>query len=156
AGVYCLAAYVLIPGAWRIGSKRHPVLEDAPRIARTRQGIPGDPLNVALVGTRPEIEKAMRAAGWHPADPIGVRSSAGIAVGTALRRPYEQAPVSNLYAWGKKQDLAFQQAVGNSPRKRHHVRFWRREKEDHQGRPFWIGGATYDTSVGLSRTTGQV
>ncbi|MCX5643825.1 MAG: LssY C-terminal domain-containing protein [Phycisphaerae bacterium] len=46
--------------------------------------------------------------------------------------------------------------VGDNPRKRHHVRFWRSEKTDPDGRPLWIGSATYDERVGLSHTTGQV
>lgn len=73
-----------------------------------------------------------------------------------LRRQYDDAPVSNLYVWGRKQDLAFEQPVGHDPRKRHHVRFWRAEQVDSQNRPLWIGGATSDISVELSRRTGQI
>ena len=73
-----------------------------------------------------------------------------------LRREYDDAPVSNLFVWGRKQDLAFEQSVGHDPRKRHHVRFWRSKELDDQGRPLWIGGATFDTKVGLSHTTGQI
>ena len=44
--------------------------------------------------------------------------------------------------------------MGNSPRQRHHVRFWRwDELED--GRPTWFGSARFDVRVGLSHTTGQ-
>ena len=52
--------------------------------------------------------------------------------------------------------LAFQQAVGNSPRRRHHVRFWQSEKFDGDRRPVWVGSAVYDERVGVSRTTGQI
>lgn len=51
--------------------------------------------------------------------------------------------------------LAFEQPVGNSPRQRHHVRFWRWDRLE-SGHEVWFGAATYDTSVGLSHTTGQV
>jgi hypothetical protein len=127
-----------------------------PRITVTGNGIKGDPLNIALVGTEEEIDAAMLAAGWLPADPLTLRSSLRIAAGTVLRRSYETAPVSNLFVWGHKQDLAFQQSVGNDPRRRHHVRFWKSEKVDENGRPLWAGAATFDTSVGFSRTTGQI
>ena len=46
--------------------------------------------------------------------------------------------------------------MGDNPRQRHHVRFWRSEKTDLDGRPVWVGSAVYDEHVGLSRTTGQV
>jgi hypothetical protein len=58
--------------------------------------------------------------------------------------------------WGHKQDLAFERQVGDDPRRRHHVRFWRSEKVDEQDRPLWAGAATYDPSVGFSHTTGQI
>jgi len=45
--------------------------------------------------------------------------------------------------------------VGDSPRRRNHVRFWRTDKVE-AGRPLWIGAATYDQRVEISRTTGQV
>jgi len=154
--VYLLIAYILLPLLWRSHTKRHPALEDAPRITHTANGIPGDPLNVALVGTEEELQAAMLAAKWFPADPITLKSSLRIAAGTVLRRSYDDAPVSNLFLFGRKQDLAFEQPVGDDPRRRHHVRFWRAEKVDEDGRPLWFGAGTFDTKVGFSHTTGQV
>ena len=63
--------------------------------------------------------------------------------------------MSNLYLWGRKEDLAFEQPVGDNPRHRHHVRFWKSEKLD-DGRPVWVGSAIYDQRVGFSRDTGQI
>lgn len=154
--IWLMTAYFVLPLAWRIATRHHPAVEDMPRITRTSNGIPGDPVNIALVGTEEEIDAAMLDAGWLPADPITLRSSLRIAAGTVLRRSYDTAPVSNLFVWGRKQDLAFQQPVGNDPRQRHHVRFWKSEKVDEKGRPLWAGAATFDKSVGLSRTTGQI
>jgi len=69
--------------------------------------------------------------------------------------PDDDAPVSDLYLFGRKQDLAFERPIGDNPRKRHHVRFWRWD-ELKDGRPVWFGAATLDERVGLSYTTGQV
>jgi hypothetical protein len=46
--------------------------------------------------------------------------------------------------------------VGNSPKQRHHVRFWKAETPDRDGHPLWLGAATYDERVEISRTTGGV
>jgi hypothetical protein len=73
-----------------------------------------------------------------------------------FRRPYAEAPVSRLYLWGRPEDLAFEQAVGADPARRHHVRFWRAAEADEAGRPLWLGAATYDAGVGFSHTTGQI
>ena len=73
-----------------------------------------------------------------------------------FKRSDEDAPVSSLYLFGRKEDLAFEQQVDGNPRHRHHVRFWQTTKVDDDGRPIWVGSAVYDQHVGLSRTTGQI
>jgi hypothetical protein len=63
--------------------------------------------------------------------------------------------VSNLYLFGRKEDLAFEKPIGHSPTKRQHVWFWRSDKTE-SDKPLWIGAGTHDSGVELSRTTGQV
>jgi hypothetical protein len=154
--VYALAAYLIIPALWHIEIIRHPALQGAPRITHTAAGLPGDPLNIALVATEREIVHAMRAAAWHPADPLTLETSLRMVGGVVFRRPYVDAPVSKLYLWGRQEDLAFEQAVGDDPARRHHVRFWRSGEADETGRLLWLGAATYDARVGFSHTTGQI
>jgi hypothetical protein len=145
-----------MPAFWKHYFRRHPSLADIPGITHTKSGNPGDPVNVALIGTEDELMNIMVAAKWYPADPLTIRSCLKIASATVLKRSYDEAPVSNLYLWGRKQDHAFQQPVGSDPRRRHHVRFWKSDKVDSDGRPVWVGAAIYDERVGLSRTTGQI
>ena len=153
---YLAVAYLLLPGLWKRYTHRHPYLEDLPGITYTADGIPADPINVALIGTRAEVMKIMLAARWYPADKLTLRSCLEIAAASVFKRPYDDAPVSNEYLFGRKQDLAFQQAVGDNPRHRHHVRFWKSAKQDPDGRPVWVGAAVFDKRVGLSHTTGQI
>lgn len=155
-GLYFVMAYIIAPALWRHAESRRPEVEQFPRISHTKDDIPGDPLNLALVGSEEDIARGMQAAGWHPADPITLRSSLRIAEDTVLRKPDPDAPVSNLYVWGHKQDLAYEFPVGHDPRRRHHVRFWKSPNLDVSGRPLWVGSATYDERVGLSHTTGQI
>src|SRR5262249_31559744 len=42
-----------------------------------------------------------------------------------------------------------------SARERNHVRFWR-SPEQVDGQPLWLGSATFDQGVELSRRTGQI
>jgi hypothetical protein len=129
-------------------------LQKVPRRARTRLGLAGDPINLALVCTEKQLVQAMLRAGWLPADPITFSSSVRIAASTIFHRPYPSAPVSNLYVGKRKQDLAFEQLVGKDARRRHHVRFWLSGEFDADGRPIWLGAATFDSRVEISRTTG--
>jgi hypothetical protein len=153
---YVVIAYLVMPFVWTRYVRVHPSLEAIPHLTYTADGIPGDPLNVALIGTETELKKIMLVAKWYPADPLTLRSSLEIAEATVLERSYDDAPVSNLYLWGRKEDLAFEQPVGDDPRQRHHVRFWRSDRVDRDGRPVWVGAAIYDTRVGFSDTTGQI
>jgi hypothetical protein len=156
AVLYLLAAYMVAPAAWRVVAHFHPALANAPHITHTKDGIPGDPLNLAVIGSEEQLTKAMNAAGWQPADPITLASSLRIVGDSVLKRPYADAPVSDLYLWGRKQDLAFEQPIGDDPRKRNHVRFWKSQEVGPLGNPMWFGAATLDSKVGLSHTTGQV
>ena len=153
--IYLLVAYVIVPLRWKRDVRRHPQLFDAPRVTHTPAGIPGDPVNVALLGSEADVIHAMIAAKWDPADPLTFRSSVRIAVDSVLRRPDATAPVSTLELFGRKEDLAFEQPVGDSPRQRHHVRFWHWDRL-HDGKEVWFGAITFDERVGLSHTTGQV
>jgi hypothetical protein len=153
--VYGLLAYVLLPLAWT-HYEHQKKLAGLPMVTQTGNGIPGDPINVGLVGSKEEVLCAMNAAGWYPADPITLRSSIEIIGSVLLDRPYRNAPVSSLYYLGRREDMAFEKPIGRSADRRNHVRYWEVLKQGEEGRPVWLGSATLDMGVELSRDTGQV
>jgi len=155
AVAYGLLAYVVLPLAWE-RYEYQPGLAGQPMVTRTSDDIPGDPLNVGLVGSEEEIVGAMHAAGWYPADPVTLRSSIEIVGSVLLDRPYVHAPVSSLFLEGRREDLAFEKPEGQSADQRHHVRFWKVLQSGEEGRPVWLGAVTFDRGVGLSHDTGQV
>jgi hypothetical protein len=152
---YGILAYVVLPMIWT-HYEHQKGLAGRPMVTRTAQDIPGGPINVGLVGHKEDVLCAMHAAAWYPADPITFRSSVEIVGSVVLRRPYRDAPVSPLFYDGRREDLAFEKPVGDSADRRNHVRFWQVLKEGQEGRPVWLGSATFDRGVGLSRYTGQV
>lgn len=152
---YGLAAYIVLPALWT-HYEHQKALSGLSMLTRTGQDIPGDPINVGLVGSKSDVVCAMHAAVWDPADPITFRSSLEIVGSVILDRPYPDAPVSNLYFQGRREDLAFEQPDGRSADRRHHVRFWKVLERGEEGRPVWLGSVTFDRGVGLSRYTAQV
>jgi len=134
----------------------HPALARSPRHTTTARGHQGDAVNVAFIGSEEELHRVLAVAGWYAADPITLETSLRIAADVVLHKPYAHAPVSDLFLWGRRQDVAFEQPVGDSPKQRHHVRFWRARELDRTGRPLWLGAATFDERVEISRTTGGV
>ncbi len=149
---YAAFAYVVVPAAWSRHQRR---AGDLPGVTYTAERLPADPLNVALVGTGEELLEAMRSAGWSAADAITLRSGLRDAGSIVFHRPYASAPVSTHFLWGRCQDVAFERIVGGSPRRRHHVRFWRAAGSVGD-REVWIGAASYDRELGFSRYTGEV
>jgi hypothetical protein len=152
---YLLVAYLLLPAFWTHYEHQRG-LANLPMVTRTAQGIPGDPMNVSLIGDTRDLVCAMHDAGWYPADPVTLRSSIAIVGSVLLDRPYKDAPVSSLFYLGRREDLAFEKPVGSSADRRNHVRFWRVLDQGEEQRPVWLGAATLDRSVGISRYTGAV
>lgn len=152
---YTLLAYLVLPALWT-HHEHQKGLATLPMVTRTAQGIPGDPINVGLVGDKKDVLCAMHAAGWYPADPVTLRSSIEIVGSVLLDRPYRDAPVSPLFYLDRREDLAFEKPVGNSADHRHHVRFWKVLDQGEEKRPVWLGDATFDKSVGVSRYTGAI
>jgi hypothetical protein len=153
--VYGAVAYLILPLFWT-HYEHQKGLAQLPMVTRTGQGIPGDPINVGLVGDKFDVLCTMHAAGWYPADPVTLRSSIEIAGSVLLDRPYRDAPVSSLYYLDRREDLAFEKPDGNSADHRHHVRFWKVLDAGEEKRPVWLGDATFDRSVGVSRYTGAI
>jgi hypothetical protein len=152
---YGLLAYIVLPALWT-HHEHQKGLADLPMVTLTGQGIPGDAINVGLIGDKTDVVCAMHAAGWFPADPITLRSSIEIVGSVLLDRQYKDAPVSNLYYLGRREDLAFEKPVGQSADHRNHVRYWKVLDKGEEGRPVWLGDATFDRSVGVSAYTGAV
>lgn len=152
---YLLLAYLILPSLWR-HYEHQKKLDGLPMVTTTAQGIPGDPINVGMVGSTKDILCAMREAGWYAADPVTWKSSIEISGSVLLDQPYPRAPVSPLFYAGRSEDLAFEKPVGKSADQRHHVRLWKVLENGDEGRPVWLGAATFDRSVGLSRYTGAI
>jgi hypothetical protein len=145
-----------------------------PRFTITGDGLPGDPINLVLTGTLQQLRSAFATAGWSEADRLGLSSSWRMIGAFVLNRPYPTAPFSTLYLFGRGQDIGFQKAIDDSPRKRHHIRFWalaltyaeqtvgtaafwlNTDRPPEDARVLWVGAGTRDTGFSLTRLTFQV
>jgi len=170
---YGIAAYIVLPRAIRMGLR---ILQSkrVPSYTITGDGLPGDPVNVVLVGTLQQLRGAFAALGWSEADRLNLSSSWGMVRAFVFNSPYPTAPFSTLYLFGRGQDIGFQKAIDNSPRKRHHIRFWALSQTRAKAtwgtadfwlsieRPpgnesvLWIGAGTRDTGLSLTRLSFQI
>lgn len=155
---WVVLAYLVLPRLHRILTRIY-VPDYFIGRARTSDGLLGDPINVALLGDEPQLHEALSRAGWTLADDLSFATGMKIVRSTLLRRSYDEAPVSPLLLFGRKQDFAYQQEVDGSPGKRHHVRFWRCPPGwmlpgGHHAD--WLAAGTYDRAVGFSLFTFQI
>jgi LssY C-terminus len=170
---YGIAAYVVLPRAIRMGLK---ILQRklVPHFTVTGDGLPGDPVNVALIGTLQELRMVFAALGWAEADRLGFRSAWHMIRAFVFNTPYPTAPFSTLYLFGRGQDVGFQRAIDNSPRKRHHIRFWalglshaddawgasnfwlNTDRPPDNARVIWVGAGTRDTGLSLTQLSFQI
>ena len=170
---YGIAAYFVLPRAIRVGLK---ILQRkrVPSYTITGDGLPGDPVNVALIGTLQQLRAAFAVLGWLEADRLSLTSSWGMIRAFVFNSPYPTAPFSTLYLFGRGQDIGFQKAIDNSPRKRHHIRFWalsltrardtwgaadfwqNTKRPPDNERALWVGAGTRDTGLSLTRLTFQI
>lgn len=129
------------------------MLVDAPNRVESRTKKPGDPLNLIVVGSSESIVHSFSVAGWVAAKRLGARSAAGTVRAMASDEGYDQAPVSQLYLFGRSEDLAFEKML-DTFLKRHHLRLWRTEVTTPDGRQIWLGSSTHD--IGLDVHPGVI
>jgi hypothetical protein len=170
---YGFAAYIILPRVIRVGLKIL-LRKRVPRFTITADGLPGDPVNLVLIGTRQQLRDAFAIAGWSEADRLCLTSSWRMVRAFVFNSPYATAPFSTLYLFGRGQDIGFQKAIDNSPRKRHHIRFWassltgaeatvgtagfwlNTDRPPHHERVLWVGAGTKDTGLSLTKLTFQI
>lgn len=108
----------------------------------------GDPLNLVIIGEEQLMMSSMSECGWaftHRIDGTTVRRMITAAL---AGNPYLTAPVSSLYVFGRKQDVAFQRARSNLSQ-RNHLRLWLAPFAV-DGRPVWIGQVSRDIGIKLT------
>jgi hypothetical protein len=170
---YALGAYVLAPALIRLFRILKPP-DHLPLYCVTPDGFASDPVNVGIIATRWQLITAMEAAGWYVADPHTPRYLVKHVLSIILGWYYPTAPVSGLYLFGRKQDLAFQIPIEGGLGARHHVRFWattfeskrplnvrsihwhHRRQHVHGDNLLWVGAASLDVGLGFIRHNMQV
>ncbi len=144
-----------------------------PRVTKAIDGLPADIVNIILVGTKKDLITAFSKIGWCQADKLTIKNNWKIIKGFVLNTPYINAPFSKLYLFGRMQDIGFQENIGNSPRKRNHIRFWaanidprknvgdfrywfKKHTVDVSEQNYWVGAGSEDLGLGLTKFTYQI
>jgi hypothetical protein len=124
-------------------------LEALPCCATNKDGTEnGDPLNLVIVGGLDDAFPALVRRGWSLTEQ---KWSGAIwrMIGAALSgKAYVNAPVSDLYLFGRAQDLALQKARDNV-HQRNHMRLWLSNIR-YRDKPVWVGQISRDIGTRLT------
>uniref|UniRef100_UPI003F495A15 LssY C-terminal domain-containing protein n=1 Tax=Cupriavidus yeoncheonensis TaxID=1462994 RepID=UPI003F495A15 len=108
----------------------------------------GDPLNLVIVGGLDDAFPALVRRGWRPTEQKWSGAIMKMITSALSGERYVNAPVSDLYVFGRAQDLALQKAR-DTIHQRNHLRLWLTPMRYH-GKPIWIGQISRDIGVRLT------
>lgn len=109
---------------------------------------PGDPLNIAIVGDSSQVLNSLSRSGWSFTHRLSVKSISNLIGATLASTPYPVAPVSDLFLFGRKQDLALQRGRP-SIAERNHMRLWLAPFR-YAGKQVWVGQISRDIGIKLT------
>jgi len=105
----------------------------------------GDPLNLVLVGNGNDIFPAFIRRGWHATEVIWSKAIWRTVKSFIQGSRYRYSPVSPLYVYGRRQDLAAQKSRGTI-HQRNHLRLWLTPLR-FRGKTVWLGQISRDIGV---------
>ena len=108
----------------------------------------GDPLNLVIIGGLEDAFPSLVRRGWSPTEVTWKGSVMRMMKSAMSRERYPYAPISNLYLFGRPQDVALQKAR-DSIHQRNHLRLWRSSMLYH-GKPVWVGQISRDIGSRLT------
>jgi hypothetical protein len=105
----------------------------------------GDPVNLVVVGSLPAVHAAFAAAHWDMTERVTVGSAAQMTESFLFGTSDRYSPVSPLYLFGRKQDMALQKAR-HTINQRIHLRLWHAPVTC-AGQPVLVGQISRDIGV---------
>lgn len=125
------------------------LLNKIPRRVSDPNGLPGDMVNVLIVGTQDQVVKAFTSAGWVKVDSAVKTSVFNAALESFEKKDYLTMPMSILYLFNRPQDYGFAHAEPvRVAMSRNHLRIWKSPYEV-DGASLWCVAATHD--IGFER-----
>jgi hypothetical protein len=105
----------------------------------------GDPLNLVIIGETEDLFYAFIRAGWDETEVVTAASGFKTAMSFMTGGAYRYSPISSLYVFDRRQDLAMQR-IRDNIHERNHFRLWLLPMT-FRGKPVWVGQISRDIGV---------
>ena len=170
---YGIAAYVILPRAVRLGLR---ILHRGrvPSFTTTGDGLPGDPVNVALVGTLQQLRAAFANARMVGGRSTGPGQFMGHGSRIRLKLALPNRAVQHALSFRPRPRHRLSEGNRQQPPQAASVRFWalslvraedtwgaasfwlNTERPPNDERVLWVGAGTRDTGLSFTRLTFQI
>ena len=114
----------------------------------TPKGHDADVVNLALIGSREQIQKAFDAAGWKTGDAMCRRTALHEIHAFLVSNNYAHGAMSKQLLNGKAADSTWEKGL-DSLAKRDHLRIWSTPETIH-GKSVWLSAATREIGASVS------
>jgi len=111
----------------------------------------GDPLNIVIIGEPDDIYYSVIRAGWDETEAVTAASGWKTAASFFTGGAYRYSPVSSLYLFDRKQDVALQR-IRENIHERNHFRLWLAPMT-FMGQTVWVGQISRDIGVRFTTKT---
>jgi len=111
----------------------------------------GDPLNLVMIGDPKDLFYAFIRSGWNETEVVTAASGIKMATSFFTGGAYRYSPISSLYLFGRRQDIAMQR-IRKNINERNHFRLWLAPMT-FKGELVWIGQISRDIGVRFARKT---
>ena len=105
----------------------------------------GDPLNLVMIGDPGALFYAFIRSGWNETEIVTAASGLKTATSFFTGGEYRYSPISSLYLFGRRQDIAMQR-IRKNIHERNHFRLWLAPMT-FNGQLVWIGQISRDIGV---------
>jgi len=111
----------------------------------------GDPLNIVMIGEPEQMFYAFIRSGWDETEVVSAASGFKTATSFFTGGAYRYSPVSSLYLFDRKQDIALQR-IRKNINERNHFRLWLAPMTFND-QSVWIGQISRDIGVRFTLKT---
>ena len=111
----------------------------------------GDPLNLVMIGESGELFYAFIRSGWDETEVVTAASMWKTTTSFFTGGAYRYSPISSLYLFGRRQDIAVQR-IRKNIHERNHFRLWLAPMT-FEGQSVWVGQISRDIGVRFTAKT---
>lgn len=122
------------------------LFDHVPRFTEDITGEKIEPINIIIIASDSDLQKAFAMAGWEAADRASLTSGLRLLFAQLRNAPDPKAPGLPSFLDSMPNDRTYEQPTDrNSARERHHLHLWTTNVTD-DGVPVWVGTVHLDTS----------